>query len=549
MPEKQLPVRPNLEQYKKQSKDLAKECGLGIPDALARVQRHHPRFHKLTESEIRASQITRTDAQLVLAREYGFESWPKFARHIETLQLILSVASLTDPVTAFIEVACVPRHSGHGSGTLEHAELILARYPQVATANVFTAAILADEAAVLGFLARDRKAATMTGGPHGWDALTHLCFSRYLRLERQRSEAFVRTARALLDAGASARTGWYEMIDHPNPRPTFESALYGAAGIAQHLGLTRLLIEYGADPNDEETPYHVPEGYDHAVMKVLLESGTLNQVSLTTMLLRKTDWHDVRGLKLLLDHGADPNTMTRWGDNALHHALRRDNHISAIEILLDHGADPALKSLRDGRSATAMAAHRGRGDVLALLEQREIAPGLHGLELPALDRLIAACAKDDREAMVALSAAEPNLVNKLITQGGTLLAEFAGVGNVAGIRNLLDLGVSPDALYTEGDPYFDIAKNSTALHVAAWRAWPAPVKELIARGTPVDALDGKGRTALTLAVKACVDSYWKDRRSPGSVEELLRAGASASHIQVPTGYDEVDRLFDNLLRR
>ena len=549
MPEKQLPVRPNLEQYKKQSKDLAKECGLGIPDALARVQRHHPRFHKLTESEIRVSQITRTDAQLVIAREHGFESWPKFARHIETLQLILSVASLADPVTAFIEVACVPRHSDHSSGTLEHAELILARYPQVATANVFTAVILADEAAVLGFLARDRKAATMTGGPHGWDALTHLCFSRYLRLERQRSEAFVRTARALLDAGASARTGWYEMIDHPNPRPTFESALYGAAGIAQHLDLTRLLIEYGADPNDEETPYHLPEGYDHAVMKVLLESGTLNQASLTTMLLRKTDWHDVRGLKLVLDHGADPNTMTRWGDNALHHALRRVNHISAIELLLDHGADPALLSLRDGRSATAMAAHRGRGDVLALLEQREIALGLHGLELPALDRLVAACAKDDREAMIALSAAEPNLVTELIAQGGTLLAEFAGVGNVAGIRNLLDLGVSPAALYTEGDPYFDIAKNSTALHVAAWRAWPAVVKELIARGTPVDALDAKGRTALTLAVKACVDSYWKDRRSPDSVAALLRSGASASHIEVPTGYDEVDRLFANLPRR
>ena len=339
------------------------------------------------------------------------------------------------------------------------------------------------------------------------------------------------------------------MIDHPNPRPTFESALYGAAGIAQHSDLTRLLIEHGADPNDEETPYHVPEGYDNAVMKVLLESGTLNQASLTTMLLRKADWHDVRGLKLVLDHGADPNTMTRWGDNALHHALRRDNHISAIELLLDHGADPALLSLRDGRSATAMAAHRGRGDVLALLEQREIALGLHGLELPALDRLVAACAKDDREAMIALSAAEPNLVTELIAQGGTLLAEFAGVGNVAGIRNLLDLGVSPAALYTEGDPYFDIAKNSTALHVAAWRAWPAVVKELIARGTPVDALDAKGRTALTLAVKACVDSYWKDRRSPDSVAALLRSGASASHIEVPTGYDEVDRLFANLPRR
>ncbi len=450
------------------------------------------------------------------------------------------MTSVIDPVAVFIEVACVPRQSYHGSGTLEHAERMLARFPQVATANVFTAAILADDAAVRAFLARDPKAATATGGPHGWDALTHLCFSRYLRLDRQRSEAFVRTARALLDAGASARTGWYEMIDHPNPRPTFESAIYGAAGIARHLELTRLLLEYGADPNDEETPYHVPEGYDNAVMKALLESGTLNQVSLTTMLLRKTDWHDADGLKLVLDHGANPNAMTRFGDNALHHALRRDNRIPIIERLLDHGAHPALQNERDGRSATVMAAHRGRGDVLALFEKRGLAIDLHGV-----DRLIAACAGDDREAILALSAGEPALVTELIAQGGTLLAEFAGVGNVAGMRNLLDLGVAPDSLYAEGDPFFDIAKKSTALHAAAWRAWPAAVDELIARGAPVDVLDAKGRTPLVLAVKACVDSYWKDRRSPDSVAALLRAGASPRNIKVPTGYDAIDALLTN----
>ena len=127
-------------------------------------------------------------------------------------------------------------------------------------------------------------------------------------------------------------------------------------------------------------------------------------------------------------------------------------------------------------------------------------------------------------------------------RGGTLLAEFSGAGNLAGIRNLLQLGVNVASLYREGDPYFDIAKDSTALHVTAWRAWPAAVRELIARAAPVNALDAKGRTALSLAVKACVDSYWKDRRSPESVEALLRAGASVSGIEIPSGYDAVDEL-------
>ncbi|MGD0444044.1 MAG: ankyrin repeat domain-containing protein [Edaphobacter sp.] len=536
MSDREIPARPNLEQYKKQAKDLVRDCSLGLAEALARVRRHHPRFHNVAEAELRGDQVALTDAQLVIAREHGFESWPKFAKHLETVNLIASVASLSDPVAAFLEVGCVPRHTGHGSGTLEHAEMILARYPEVATSHIYTAAILADEAAVRGFLARDAKSATAKGGPHGWDALTHLCFSRYLRIDKARSEAFVRTARALLDAGASANTGWFEMIDHPNPRPTFESAIYGAAGIAQHAELTRLLLERGADPNDEETPYHVPEGYDNKVLKIMLESGRFSQESLNTILVRKADWHDEHGIQLALEHGANPNEMTRWGFTALHHALRRDNGLIILELLLDYGANFALET-RDGRSAVVIASRRGRRDVLEMLERRDIALDLHGV-----DGLIAACAKSDCDAIQLITAQEPVLVEELLAQGGTLLAEFGGNGNVPGLRCLLDLRVSVDALYKEGDGYFDIAKDSTALQVAAWRGRPSAVKALIEAGASVNALDGKGRTALILAVKACVDSYWKNRRSPDSVDALLKAGATIDDVEIPTGYEEVDEL-------
>ena len=64
------------------------------------------------------------------------------------------------------------------------------------------------------------------------------------------------------------------------------------------------------------------------------------------------------------------------------------------------------------------------------------------------------------------------------------------------------------ALDREGDGYYGIAKESTALHVAAWRARPALVKERIARGAPVNAT----WIALQLADKACVDSYWTELR-------------------------------------
>ncbi|HEU5021847.1 MAG TPA: ankyrin repeat domain-containing protein [Bryobacteraceae bacterium] len=158
------------------------------------------------------------------------------------------------------------------------------------------------------------------------------------------------------------------------------------------------------------------------------------------------------------------------------------------------------------------------------------------------DALIAACARDERDTIRSHLAAEPQLRNNLIDQGGTLLAQFSGVGNLAGVRNLLDSGVSVTALYREGDGYYGIARESTALHVAAWRARPEVVRELIARGAAVNAADGQGHTALQLAVKACVDSHWTGLRSPDPVRVLLGAGASASGIELPTGYDEVDRL-------
>ena len=546
---KELPVRPSLEQYKKQAKDLVKVFKAlqartsGDSDAIQRIKKHHPRLGQLPETGIRNARSALADAQLVIAREHGFESWPKFARHIEAVTRERTVASLDDPRAAFIEAACVPRDSGHASGTLELAEAILAAHPGVASSDVHTAAILGDEAGVRRFLALDRRNATAKSGPYGWDALTHLCFSRYLRLDRGRSEGFVRSAKALLDAGASANTGWMEKNHEPHPE--WESAIYGAAGIAHHAELTRLLLERGADPNDGETPYHAPETYDNAALKVLVKSEKLNEESLGTILLRKTDYHDYEGIKWLLERGVDPNRKTRWGKRAIHNAVLSDNDIKIFEVLLEHGADPTLISERpdrwkqtiSGRSAVSMAARRGRRDVLELFERRGIS-----IELSGVEGLIAACARNNAASVRAIAESGPQLVRELVAEGGKLLAEFAGVGNTEGVGHLLELGVDAGTVYKDGDEYFDVAKNSTALHVAAWRARHATVKLLIERGAPVDVLDGKGRTPLALAVRASVDSYWKHMRSPESVQMLLNAGALVDGVEFPSGYAEVDEL-------
>ena len=438
-----------------------------------------------------------------------------------------------DTHAAFIRASVVPRNSSHSAGDLVRSRALLEREPALARRDIHVAAILADEEGLREWLTRDPALATSRGGPYAWDPLTHLCFSRYLRLDRSRGEAFVRTATLLLDAGASANTGFWE-AEH-QPHPEWESVLYGAAGVAHHAALTKLLLDRGADPNDEEVPYHAPEGWDNEAMRHLLACGRLSADALTMMLLRKADWHDLEGIRLVLDHGGDANRTGRWGKTPLDHALRSDNDLEIIELLVDRGADPARESL--GVSAVAKAARHGRGDVLALFERRGVS-----VQLSGIDRFLAACARDDGASARRILDEDPSVREPLLAHGGPLLAAFARVGNAEGVGHLLDAGIAVDEPYVEGEGYFDIAPDSTALHVAAWLGRPRVVRLLLERGADVHRQDGRGRTALALAVRACVDSYWTERRTPECVQLLLDAGGRTEGILLPSGYDAVDAL-------
>ncbi len=437
----------------------------------------------------------------------------------------------SDPVTEFLVAALVPRHGPHTGGTIDRADAIRTAHPGVASASIYTAAVLGDGTGVRHFLSADPAVATAPGGPYGWDPLTHLCFSGYLKHEPTRD--FESAARALLEAGANPNGGWFER-DH-QPEPVWESVLYGAAGIAHHPGLTRLLLEHGADPNDGETPYHAPETRDNRALQVLVESGTLTAENLAMVLLRKTDWHDLEGIRWLLGAGVDPNQFTVFGRSALHHAILRDNDLEILVALLDAGADPALPA--HGRSATALAARRGRKDFLAELDRRGVSLGLAGV-----DALVACCARADRDGAAALLEQSPLLLGQLLASGGELLAAFAGNDHPQGLELLLDLGVPVGASHHPEDGYWGYARGSTALHVAAWRLSHDTVRFLVERGADVHARDARGQTPLMLAVRGCVDSYWSEWKSAASVEALLAAGASVDGVMHPSGYDEVDRL-------
>ena len=86
MPIATLSARINLEQTRKQAKELLKAFKAGDSKVLDQVRWNHPRFQRLTDKEIAAGKFQLADAQLVLARLHAFDSWPKLLEHIELLE-------------------------------------------------------------------------------------------------------------------------------------------------------------------------------------------------------------------------------------------------------------------------------------------------------------------------------------------------------------------------------------------------------------------------------------------------------------------------------
>ncbi|HEV8131331.1 MAG TPA: hypothetical protein VGQ81_08760, partial [Acidobacteriota bacterium] len=72
---KRFLARPDLEQYKKQAKELLAAIRRGDSEALERLRQFHPR-------NIDPAAAVLADAQLVLAREHDCESWPKFKQRV-----------------------------------------------------------------------------------------------------------------------------------------------------------------------------------------------------------------------------------------------------------------------------------------------------------------------------------------------------------------------------------------------------------------------------------------------------------------------------------
>ena len=314
-----LPAVPSLDQLRNQAKDLLAAWEAGDPVALARLDRHHPRYRRSEGEAPRSPQLA--DAQLVLAREYGLLSWAKLREEVR-----LRMLSFDARAARFVRMAA---HSNPGAKNQcwAIANAMLDREPALAKASVHTALVLGDVAAVRERLRSDAGWPVTAGGPGtARQPLLWASFSRLHRRDPAIASGLLECARLLLDHGADVNAGYSaEETGGSVLRP-----LYGACGAADFPEMAALLIERGAMVDDGESLYHSIESENTRCLDLLLAHGADPRLGNT--LAHALDVEGTPRLELLLAAGADPNA-TLEGQPVLHRAIAFGRGLKAVELL------------------------------------------------------------------------------------------------------------------------------------------------------------------------------------------------------------------------
>jgi hypothetical protein len=73
-----LPDHADLSPLRNQAQDLLKQARRADAEALEHLREFHPHYDRLARTGAKLA-----DAQLAIARSYGFPSWPKLKAHLE----------------------------------------------------------------------------------------------------------------------------------------------------------------------------------------------------------------------------------------------------------------------------------------------------------------------------------------------------------------------------------------------------------------------------------------------------------------------------------
>jgi hypothetical protein len=336
MPVKRLPSNPNLEHLKHQAKDLLKDHAARDPRAAQRLREFHSRFRHFSDAKVFAATLRLSDAQLAIAREYGFPSWTRLKRHIEK-------PTLTDRLE-------LPHHERIEDATFRQAVALIDS---------------GDAARLRVFLQQHPKLVFQHVDFEGGNYFYHPTLLEFIAENPVRHGKLpanvLEVAKVILDAG-------------PSQEARNETLMLVATGsVPRECRLQRplidLLCDNGADPGAAIDAAALHGEADS--VKALLERGAAINLPVAAMLGRMDD------ARLLLPAaGAEERHLAL--------SLAADNgHVEIVRMLLDAGEDPDRYNPVGGHSHTTplhQAAGAGHEEVVRLLVE-------HGASLDLEDIL------------------------------------------------------------------------------------------------------------------------------------------------------------------
>lgn len=409
-----LPDNPSLDHLRRDARRLQRAVRSADADALELVRQYHPRWRRGADGAV--SGRTRSawaphdfalhDAQVTVARRYGFTGWPALVAYLR----IAADLSADPGAVAEDDLAEADRFCSLASLRYDHtdapprwraAEAVLRANPGLVDTHVWAAASAADPDALRRHTAGRPGAVTSAGGPFGLVPLLYLCHSRVPRGERDVLDC----AEMLLDGGADPDSGylWRGMA-------TPFTALTGVFGEGEQgprrqprhphaPALARLLLNRGAHPADQQALYNRMFRADDDHLELLFEYGLagagpspwerrLGEAMETReqMWARQVHWAAAHGfaarLELLARNGVDtsgaelvvpqlprdPNRYDADGATALHHAAWAGD-LPLIQRLLAAGADPARTDHRYGTTPRQWALHAYQTEAAELLDR------------------------------------------------------------------------------------------------------------------------------------------------------------------------------------
>lgn len=309
----------------------------------------------LIEPEIaNASQATLTTWLRAVSGD--FHSIRKKESHFELARLLIESGARPDAEMI---------HQVSRSGVEEMATMLGAH---VDGENLHIAAALGRSETVDEILKKERSRASATDD-QGRLPLHFAAASALGRDHPPTQETYRSIATALMDAGSPIDTS-VECCGLPDITPLFHACWTG-----RDLGFVNLLLERGAKLEEKclraavgHWQRHGDGNYDIAEM--LLDRGIdiNHRYDGRTMLHAFAAHEDERGVRWLLQHGADVSALDESNRTPLHVAAVRNTGTKTINALLNHNADPSAKD-SDGQTPLDLAKSRNRTRIATRLNE------------------------------------------------------------------------------------------------------------------------------------------------------------------------------------